>query len=217
MGKIFDVDFRDGSLIDKATGKAPTGSSNISIVQTEKGLAAMATNVGSYLSYDLSGDYLNDRGSMFMAMKMPPVFGSYFGIAGHQDGATEEGWRMYMNNSQPGSHQFAIRSGDGSTLTSSSLVHLNNEFFLLEYNRRNPDDEINYYINGIQVDQDTPNFGDVADLDDLRLFDSYTTTNAQVGLQFLFVKIFDHQVTEKERAKLYQEFLHATPITKAII
>ena len=70
---------------------------------------------------------------------------------------------------------------------------------------------INSYLNGVLIDTTTPTddiifsyIGNYSGLDRGR--------NGDIGR----IVIYDNPITEKERAKLYSEFLHTSPITKTI-
>lgn len=176
MAKIFEVDFRTGSLVDRVSGIVPTNT-NCILDKGNKGLQANM-NTGN-LSYTktLSGSY-----DVVMAVNYSTKSGIYDYLIDFRTG----GGTGYIYNSNP----VQISSG---TL----------------------------YIDNILYSSNTQNIKDnkwhLVIVSNMSLVSTIIYLNENQGWgslsvsKHLFCKLYDHRLTEQERASIYKDFLNSYP------
>jgi hypothetical protein len=210
MGKIFDMDFRTGSLIDLVGGKVGTPI-NLSFQRTEKGLAL--TDTLNLATADLTLDssiVLTNSMSIEFWVKINKK--SFQGILG----LSTAGGASYLRFGQSvGLETFAIY---GETDTNADAIDLdfNTPIKYGQYYHYiitiNSSKQYNLYIDGVlQTNIAAP----TDDLTFDQLMNSRDDDDNMYGSMARF-RVYDHILTSEERAKLYSEFLNASPITRTI-
>ena len=218
MSKVFDIDFRKGTLIDSSEGYVGTqGGSGVSFIKKEKGLAISTETDADYLSFSTTLTTLNPETDPFVIVlafqikKVPPSgFQSFL-----QTGAgsvVQNGFNFYYYN---GTLYFRVSDGVSADSTSAAFSSIpKNEWCLaiIEYGESIKytiyDSNCNIVLNpsttalrfGNEIGQSVAiQIGAIADM------------------YYSFLRIyFDKVLTSNERAKLCREFLRATPTSKII-
>jgi hypothetical protein len=212
MGKIFDIDFRRGSLLDSTNGYEATITNTLEFIQHDKGDCIQAVDSTAELEYAGFTGFGDDGDfSVSIALNIP-LSTAYSGIFGLTEGVTEHGVRAYTNG--PGSRVVSMRIGDGTNLESNNFTYVPNLWFLITITKDN--NNIYWYQDNELVATDPHILVNFNISDSLKILDSNFSPAAEPNCKILWVKFWDHMLTEKERSKLYQEFLRATPTNKII-
>lgn len=206
MGKIFEFNGkRNGSYIDSVSGAVGVNT-NGEIARTDKGLAYRCDG-SAEVNYD---DVLTVLGGDFSA--------SVWIRSGDKTGDDIAPLGSDASSFQP----FRIRSNnwygywtDGSNPSSlNTTVPITDNLWHCLLATCDKDGKVNCYLDGVlRYSISNSTTGDI-DVSDLRIglsgISDYFVGDVAYGA------IWDHILTEKERAKLYKEFLDASPITRTI-
>lgn len=203
MGKIFDIDFRRGSLIDSVGGIIGTHD-NTQIKKHEKGLSL-------FVNEDLTTPelYLSDQ--INCGTEHSLVF--WFKLN------RQTSHSMLIGEKGDSNNYFSVRD-TGTVLyrvgatSATHIASFDNNWHFIIFTRSLAD--TNLYIDGefySQVDLLTQTTTDFV-FDTIGNWDNGTLPfDGYIGK----VAVYDHILIATERAKLHQEFLRSTPITKAVV
>jgi hypothetical protein len=200
MGKIFEFDPRKGSYIQPASDNIITNANGV-LERSEKGLAWRGN--GSNTAITFASDIVLSKDSSSIEAWFKANTNTGFIIA----------------NGTVSTYQYlGFRASDALVLDSDT----NNEYWCLSTNIFPSlsgiwqhlvivaDGDGKSYLNGELVSTISP------------LIDDVTFNRIGKGSAYNFngdlgrIQLYDHALSSEERAKLYQEFLRATPISKTI-
>jgi hypothetical protein len=219
MGKIFE--FIPGSLIERVNQKVGTNTNTV-FQRTEKGVAAeFKYSVNSIIDYDDLGDiYTSGDFSINIVMKVvdqPDTARKIFScISAGVAQWIEIGVSLL---DAPRYVLFVVNSGEGQVYQYIDEADIpKNEFALYTFTKSSSG--LNCYVNGV-LKNTGQSGGDISDFSTVSLThysigsrygESIRHANGYIGK----TQVYDHALTPEERALLYRDFLHASPITKTI-
>jgi hypothetical protein len=202
MGKIFE--FRPGSYIDQVSGAVGVYNSNTGFSRTEKGVALTTVWPGG---------------------NQPLVFSDLSDWSG--DITVEFSFKMQIEDNAGVS--FMYQKGDlacdlqnerlnmltvGGSFNDSQLYEFNKWYHII-FTITSGGETASLYRNGTLVATQDLSSSPRDFSGDLYLMDRTLLSRDWIGSMGRFT-VYDHILTEKERAKLFSEFLRATPTSKII-
>jgi hypothetical protein len=202
--KIFE--FRPGSYIDPVSGAVGVNT-NGEFVRSEKGIAWRGTgSVGDIISYTNTHDDIIKTSGIFSGCAWVK-FNDVVSLQGVFSVTNDAGDRFLL-----GMENGEIRWSElgGEEVSGGSIKP--NEWYCIVFSCNNPTHTL--YVNNVSQSGNTANSAHYAGIA-FRL-GCGTSSGANLNGQLGVVIIYDHILTEKERAKLYREFLQASPTSKII-
>jgi len=213
MGKIFDIDFRKGTLIDSVGGVVGT-SVNTNFHKTEKGLAidgatASDSHITFQKSYNLHQDWTIVMATRIKKSSFGDLWRGYvtFGTAAEQE---------YMQGISITPSRFLTQVVEGaypSFLWDSPIEDSNWKLMIISYDVSTH--TVLYYCNDNPVDS-TVISGTLKSTTHINLMSQGSGVARKVEGNMAYFKFYDHILTASERANLYQEFLRSGPTTKSV-
>ena len=196
MAKIFDIDFRKGTLIDSVSGIAGTNTNGV-FKQTEKGLSWLGVKLNAYLTLNNTVN-LGTIFSFECVVKITHNSYSWQALAGQSNGSypctlKPNDNAIYINDGT--NYDFEIRADlfDG-TYHHLIIVKNNTSAFI--------------YVDNIVGSE--LSFATSIPINITSLFERQSTLRFREYCNL--VRIYNHVLTSQERSKLYQQFLKSAPI-----
>lgn len=216
MSKIFEFNGkRDGSYIDPISGAVGTNT-NGEWVRTEKGLAWKGNGSNTYLEFALSlsissGYSLEAWAKLSEDGSVDHIFSS------DNQSASERAWQLRFDAT--GEIRFISFDPSNAVIGNFTTTEQYNDgdwHHIITTYDTSAGSKI--YVDGVLAATDTNN-GTSNDVDSfVGVGYTYSAAVKQDSIDGYVANasVFDHVLTESERAKLYSEFLNAHPITKTI-
>lgn len=209
--KVFEFDARKGSYIDQVSGAVGTNTSG-KFARAEKGVAWKGARIYSILqwvvSFNLAQDWSANIAYKPSKEDLDSGLGNWLGLfvvagvgAQYTDGFAITTNRLVYNDGVPVSHNY------NNPLTKS-------EWYNIQVTHDVGSKTVSVYING-EFDVSGTYTGALKTGSHISI--GYQATGAASTSGFSGVaQLYDHILTEKERAKLYNEFLNSHPITRSV-
>ncbi len=201
MSKIFDIDFRKGSLQDSVSSVLPTITGTFNIAQNTKGNCLRYGSTNMSLNY---GQIVNYGTSDFTIV-----------LYLH----TETSGILFSNGYNPGlacyyhsvnkTLLFYLNSG-GATYTIPNI--LNNKNHCVLFKRQS--DEFFYSINGASFISLGTSIKDLTSPTDFKLGTNVGFTSTSIGNKIYGLKIESVAYTESQKNEAYADFLKGKPLAK---
>lgn len=215
MAKIFEVDFRSGSLVNKTTGTTPINAISPVFNRTEKGLSLLCDGTSTVLRYP---EYLAALiGTSDFSLETVVNFSK---LTGDQ-------YIMFCGSAGTGSGIYLVLSafnyfaqiGITNTLSATSVINIfpiddiekNTWYHIIVTADRNG--SLSAYLNSVLKSSNS-----IANSDGsligypTSIGSAYGYTNPYVGGNILLFRAYNHLFTETERNRSYDEFLHSYPM-----
>jgi len=207
MAKIFE--FSGGSYIDKVYGSVGVPSGGGSFERTEKGLAWRGNGSDSKIAitettYDVDGSTYSFE---FWAKFNPSTLNSRV-ILGH-DSTSYYKYIIFVYDAILG-WRLIIETDTNNDVDAGRLHKEDNEYhhYIISINNS----VATFYQDGISLISGETALSNNITFNLIGNTNSLYTNDGDIGR----IQIYDHVLTEKERAKLLNEFNNAHPITKTI-
>lgn len=201
MGKIFHLNSRKGSFIDQISEEAAVVNAATTFSRTDKGLCINKDTDNTSFPVEYTGldDWSGKELSFVFAYNIRKEDGAFVNCMFQR-----ADFYCFLQSSRTNMNISAV------TFTVSTVPLNEWQFCIITLNSSNL---ATLYMNGEYIDANTISVSDVSG--DFNIMDRNLGGRDWNGNMWDFI-VYDHVLTEKERAKLYQEFLRSTPITRQI-
>ena len=201
MAKIFDWDTRKGTLIDSVSKTAMVATNGTRFKHTDKGLSFKFDNtVRNYITMPQTFILSKNASSIVMWVKIP-IQTSYIGLVNNNEGSYN--WIYYAEGELKIE---ANQNGDwwADNINISSKLNQWISIVIIANNGT-----VQTYVDNILRNTTTPNTDIILKyIGALVWWDTFN--NSVENIRTIF---YNHALSDKERNKLYQEFLSSRPIS----
>ena len=211
MGKVFEIDFRNGTAIENISTSYPTGT-GIDFYNSSKGYVGKSNQTGNYTYANPENlNFGTSEFSYLIVLKAFPfnnigsTVNAFIGNGDVLGGAT-----LGIETRSTNILRFVIGNGTSvQSITDNDYIDIN---FHLYYFERNSSNQINLYKDNILISTDTSSYN-VSTSNDFNIF-SDSLTQRYSKAEILYIKFFDKVLNEDERDKEYSLYNSSFPVKK---